>query len=417
MRNAVLCRLVVLVAVLVTGGGATRSLELGPLHPEAETVLARLADTDALAGAAIVERPAKGLPGVRALTMGEPNGQDVSAQLLVRDRALIGFRMEVPLLPSADPGLYAFADLAPMLEPALAGLAHDEDVAGREAIKRWAGEIGLESWMRPRYGAYRLERRVGGTLFVFEGVPLERFWISASRAPEALHPVLDDLQPHVPAAERAAAVPALTAVERGEYGEARRLAGPHADAGAGWALLVMADYGEPIGPGRAMSSTINNMLEKSADTGFAPAQYVLGQPESNFAERRLTEAAQAGYGPALALKARRLYRGGRAEDPAARCDELVALQGNAMAQLRTVYRYAEGGGAADTAYFWGRVTLETFGEAASFTVERYILHTLDVLSDRLAPAVMAKLDADAADWSPKSFDELKPKYEALGCLG
>lgn len=412
-----LCRLTLGAALILgAGAGGARALDLAPLYPDAETVLARAIESPALRGASIVERPAKGLPGIRALTVGEPNSGDVSAVLLARAGALVGFRIEVPLLPSADAGLYAFADLAPLLEPALAGLAHDDGIDAREAVKRWAGEIGIESWMRPRYGAYRLERRVGDTLFVFEGVPLDRFWIAASRVQGGAHPVLDDLQPYVPEAQRPGARPALTAVERGEYRQARELASPHADDGEGWALLVMADYGEPIGQGREMSAAINAMLEKSADSGYAPAQYVLGQPESHFAERRLSEAAQAGYAPAIALKARRLYQGGSADDPAARCDELAALQGNAMAQLRTVYRYAEGGGAAETAYFWGRVTLETFGEASSFTVERYILDTLETLTGRLPPATTAKLDADAEAWTPKSFEELKPKYAALGCL-
>lgn len=405
-----------LVTVLVLAAGATEALELKPLHPDAEIVLARAMETDALDGAAIRERHAEGLPGLRMLAVGESGGDKVSAQLLVRDRAVVGFRIEVPLLPSADPGLYAFAALGPLLEPALSGLEHDEAITPKETIKRWAGEIGLESWMRPRFGAYRLERRVGDTLFVFEGMPLERFWISASRVTHDRHPVIDDFRPWLADGERDGASAALRAVERGEYRAARELARPHADAGEGWALLVMADYGEPVGPARTMSEEINRLLEKSADSGFAPAQYVLGQPESHFAERRLDQAARAGYGPALALKARRLYQGGDADDPATRCDELAALQGNAMAQLRTVYRYAEGGGAPETAYFWGRLTLETFGEASSVTAQAYILRTLDILAETLPPAAMRKLDADAAAWTPKSFEELKPKYAALGCL-
>ncbi|WP_416898924.1 MAG: hypothetical protein ACMVY4_04115 [Minwuia sp.] len=165
-----------------------------------------------------------------------------------------------------------------------------------------------------------------------------------------------------------------------------------------------------------MSTEINRLLEESADGGFAPAQHVLGQPDSNFAERRLTQAALAGYAPALALKARRLYSSGRADDPGARCEELVALQGDQMAQLRTVYRYAEGGGSPETAYFWGRVTLESFGEASSITIDRYILHTLGVLARDIPADKRSELEADAAAWSPKSFEELKPRYAEMGCL-
>ena len=50
------------------------------------------------------------------------------------------------------------------------------------------------------------------------------------------------------------------------------------------------------------------------------------------------------------------------------------------------------------------------------TAQSYILRTLDILAEKLQPAAMRKLDADAAAWTPKSFEELKPKYAALGCL-
>lgn len=143
---------------------------------------------------------------------------------------------------------------------------------------------------------------------------------------------------------------------------------------------------------------------------------MLGTPESPSAARWLSRAAQSGYGPAVALKASRLYSTGDVDDPGARCDELAAAQGNAMAQLRTVYRYAEGGGAPDTAYFWARIALETFGETASFTTERYILNTLGVLTHMVDADRRAELDASAAAWTSASFEDLKPRYEALGCL-
>jgi hypothetical protein len=390
------------------------AIELPAIHPSADRIAAQVHAMPALKDKGIVERAARGLPGYREIVIGDDDGK-LTAHLLTRDGALIGVRFDVPLLPKADPGLFAFTELAAALEPAMAGLELKEGVPRRDAMAGWASEIGVESWMRPRFGAYRIERRVGDTLFVFEGEPLRSFWLAMSHA-GGRHPVLDHYRPHLSDAEMKAAEPALLAVERGEYAKARRLAGPLAEAGAAWAMLVMADYGEPVGPGRTVSVEINRLLEKAADAGFAPAQHILGQPDSNFAERRLKQAAAAGYTPAIALKARRRYTSGRADDPAARCDELAALQGDAMAQLRTVYRYAEGGGDLDTAYFWGRVTLETFGEASSVTIDGYILHTLDVLLRDLPADARDRLDADAAAWRPKSFAELEPRYRELGCL-
>jgi len=262
---------------------------------------------------------------------------------------------------------------------------------------------------------HRITRRVGDTLFVFEGAPLQGFWLALSHAGDR-HPVFEDLGPYLDEAQMALARPILEAVEHGEYVHARSLLQPHAAAGLPWAQLLLADYGEPVGPGRAISQEISHLLEAAAEAGFAPALHVVGQPDSSFAERRLTKAAQAGYPPAIALKARRRYTSGDANDPAARCDELVALQGDPMAMLRTVYRYAEGGGETETAWFWGRVTLERFGEASSITVDSYILHTLGVLSQMIPPERQDILNADAAAWQPRSFDELKARYTELGCL-
>lgn len=405
----------VLAFALSLAAGAAAALERRTYDLNADAVVKHLMALPPFAGLEVGEAHATWSDEVDRIVLGTENGDAVSAVVFVRDGALQGLRLEIPLLPSADPGLYAFADIALGVEPALAGLDHADGIDAREAVKRWAGELGLESWMRPRYGAYRLERRVGATLFVFEGVPLERFWVSLSPVGDG-HPVLDDLLPYVPAASRAAATPVLTAVERGEYKLANRLAAPHAEAGEGWALLVRADYGEPVGFGREMSAAINRMLEASAATGYAPAQYVLGQPDSNVAERWLKQAAAAGYAPAIALKASRRYGSARADDPAARCDELAALQGNAMAQLRTVYRYAEGGGSEETAYFWARVTIESFGETASFTAERYILHTLGVLYARIPPERRTVLEDDAAAWKPQGFAALEARYAELGCL-
>ncbi len=203
----------------------------------------------------------------------------------------------------------------------------------------------------------------------------------------------------------------------GEYEKARGLVKPHSDRGDAWAMLVLADYGEPVGPARTISIEINRLLEAAAEKGYAPARHVLGQADSNYAERRLKQAAEAGYAPAIAIATRRLHSGQTAGDPAARCEELVALQGDAMAQLRTVYRYAEGGGDPETAYFWGRVTLETFGEASSITIDRYILHTLGVLADQLTEDQQIQLEKRAADFAPRSFSELEPHYRELNCFG
>ncbi|WP_417518750.1 hypothetical protein [Minwuia sp.] len=407
-------RLLISALLLVLSGLPALAFSPEPLHGDANGIAARLAKMPGFDGG-IVEDAASGLEGYRTITLGGRSDGAMSARLLARGNDLIGIRFDIPLLPKADPGLYAFTEIATLLEPEMADLKLNDTLSRRDALKGWASEIGIESWMRPRYGAYRVERRVGDSLFVFEGQPLQSFWIAISHAGNR-HPVLDRLNPFLDAQERKAATPVLTAVERGEYARARTLVRPHVERGAPWAMLVIADYGEPVGEGREMSLEINRMLEGAADAGYAPAQHVLGQPDSNFAEARLKKAAAAGYAPALALKARRLYASGRADDPGARCEELVALQGDAMAQLRTVYRYAEGGGRPDTAYFWGRVTLETFGEASSITIDRYILHTLGVLEERLSPEARAELEADAADWKPKSFAELKPRYEKLGCL-
>ncbi|MEC9347049.1 MAG: hypothetical protein VYB54_12545 [Pseudomonadota bacterium] len=381
----------------------------------ADAVTKHMLSLDVFDGARVSEAHVPWDARTMRVTFGTENSDTVSAVLFARDDALEGLRIEVPLLPSADPGLYAVAEMAIALEPAMKTLDHAKDVDLREAVKRWAADLGIESWMRPRYGAYRIERRVGRTLFVFEGVPLERIWVTLTPVGSA-HPVLDDLMPQVPPADRAKAEPVFIAIERGEYKLADRLATPHAEQGDAWALLVKADYGIPAGKGRDVSLRINAMLEQAADGGFAPAQFVLGTPESPSAERWLKKAALSGYGPAIALKASRLYQTGAFDDPGARCDELAAAQGNAMAQLRTVYRYAEGGGAPDTAYFWGRIALETFGETASFTAERYILNTLGVLSRMIEPDRRAELDASAAAWTSTGFKDLKPKYDALGCL-
>lgn len=380
-----------------------------------DAVIKHLMTLDVFAGVKIKESRVPWDTTTLRVQLGPENGKTPGAVLFSRDGALAGLRMEIPLLPSADPGLYAFADIAALLEPALGGLDHAREVSPREAIKRWAGELGLESWMRPRFGAYRIERRVGQSLFVFEGVPLNRFWVSVTPIGSS-HPVIDDLLPFVPADAQADAMPVLQAIERGEYKLAERLVTPHAEAGKPWALLIQADYGRPDGDRQQMSRLINEKLESAAEGGFVPAQYVLGTPESNYAEVWLTRAAAGGYHHALALKARRLYSSGRADDPGARCDEVAALQGNPMAQLRTLYRYAEGGGETDTAYFWSRVALETFDESASFTSERYILNTLGVLRSRLTPQQRETLEDDAANWQPSSFADLKSRYEELGCL-
>lgn len=386
-----------------------------PLHPSADRIAARLAEMPAFSGQAMVEREVKGLPGYRHITVGGDDGK-LSASLLVRDKALIGVRFDIPLLPKADPGLYALVDIATMLEPAMKNLELPSDLSRRDAMKGWASEIGIESWMRPRYGAYRVERRVGDTLFVFEGAPLQGFWIGISAAGNA-RPVLDHLTPWLSKAEMKRALPVLEAVERGEYVRARQLVKPHAERGEAWAMLVLADYGEPVGPGRTISVEINRLLEEAAEKDFAPARHVLGQADSRFAERQLKKAAAAGYAPAIAIATRRLHSGQQAHDPAARCEELVALQGDAMAQLRTVYRYAEGGGEPETAYFWGRVTLETFGEASSITIDRYILHTLGVLADQLTEDEQIQLERRAEAFRPKSFAELEPHYRELKCFG
>lgn len=387
-----------------------------PLHPSADQVAAKLSAMELFAGKGVVEEDVAGLPGYRRIVIGNGQTGNLSATLLTRGRELIGLRFDIPLMPSADPGLYAFIDIAADLEPGMAGLALNESLSRRDALKGWASEIGIESWMRPRYGAYRVERRVGNSLFVFEGAPLQGFWIGMSAAGEA-HPVLDHLAPWLTEAEQKKARPALEAVERGEYALARQLVQPFSDRGEAWAMLVMADYGEPVGPGRAISIEINRMLEGAADQGYAPAQHVLGQPDSRFAEQRLKTAAAAGYAPAIALAASRLYTTGKVEDPGARCEELVALQGDPMAQLRTVYRYAEGGGDPATAYYWGRITLETFGEASSITIDRYILHTLGVLANQLTDDQQIQLERRAEAFEAKSFDELEPHYRQHGCLG
>lgn len=395
--------------------GSAQAYQARTYDRNADAVIKHLMTLDVFAGARIREAQVPWDPTTLRVQIGPENGETVGAVLFSVDGALAGLRMEIPLLPTADPGLYAFADIAALLEPALAGLDHAREVSAREAVKRWAGELGLESWMRPRFGAYRIERRVGDSLFVFEGVPLNRFWASITPVGPS-HPVIDNLMPFVPEAARADALPVLQAIERGEYRLAERLVAPHAAAGAPWALLIQADYGRPEGDRQEMSREINGKLERAAEGGFVPAQYVLGTPDSRIAEAWLTRAAAEGYDHAIALKARRLYSSGRADDPGARCDELAALQGNAMAQLRTLYRYAEGGGDTDTAYFWSRVALETFGESASFTSERYILNTLGVLRGRLSPDQRETLEDDAANWKPSPFETLKPKYEELGCL-
>ena len=395
--------------------GTAQAYQARTFDRNADAVIKHLMTLPVFEGARIREAQVPWDTTTRRVQIGPENGEAVGAVLFSRDGALAGLRIEIPLLPSADPGLYAFADIAALLEPQLAGLDHAREVSAREAVKRWAGELGLESWMRPRFGAYRIERRVGSTMFVFEGVPLNRFWVSVTPVGPS-HPVADDLLPFIPEAARASAMPVLTAIERGEYKLAERLINPHAEAGAPWALLIQADYGRPEGDRQQMSRLINGKLERAAEAGFVPAQYVLGTPDSRVAEAWLTRAANAGYGHAIALKARRLYSSGRADDPGARCDELAALQGNAMAQLRTLYRYAEGGGDTDTAYFWSRVALETFGESASYTSERYILNTLGVLRSRLSADQRETLEDDAANWTPSSFETLKPRYDELGCL-
>lgn len=410
-------RLFSLFAVLILVGTAMPAVAFSPepLHPSADRIAAKLAGMPAFDGLGMVERDVKGLSGYRHITIGGADGK-LSASLLVRGKALIGLRFDIPLLPKADPGLYAFIDMARELEPEMNGLKLNADLPRRDALKGWAGEIGIESWMRPRYGAYRIERRVGRSLFVFEGAPLQGFWIGMSAAGEA-RPVLDHLTPWLTAAEMKQARPVLTAVERGEYEHARSLVKPYATQGAPWAMLVLADYGEPVGPARTISTEINKLLEAAADKDYAPAHHVLGQADSSYAERHLKQAASAGYAPAIAIATRRLHSGQQAGDPAARCEELVALQGDAMAQLRTVYRYAEGGGEPETAYFWGRVTLETFGEASSITIDRYILHTLGVLADDLTEDQQIQQEKRAAAFVPKSFQELQPLYKELGCFG
>lgn len=407
-------RLFAVLLFLMTSGPAL-AFDPQPLHPSADRIAARLAEMPAFSGKGMVERPVKGLEGYRHITVGGDDGT-LAASLLVRGSALIGIRFDIPLLPKADPGLFAFIDIARELEPELASLEINEELPRRDALKGWASEIGIESWMRPRYGAYRIERRVGKSLFVFEGVPLQSFWIGMSAAGEA-RPVLDHLTPWLSETELKTARPILEAVERGEYVKARHLVKPFADRGDAWAMLVLADYGEPVGPARTISVEINRLLEASADKDYAPAHHVLGQADSNYAERHLKQAAAAGYAPAIAIAARRLHSGQSASDPAARCEELVALQGDAMAQLRTVYRYAERGGDPETAYFWGRVTLETFGEASSITIDRYILHTLGVLADQLSEDQQIQQEKRAADFRPKSFSELEPLYKELNCFG
>jgi hypothetical protein len=386
-----------------------------PLHPSADRMAARIAAMPAFDGQGMVERKVKGLPGYRHIIIQGADGK-LSASLLIRGSDLIGVRFDIPLLPKADPGLYAFIDIARELEPEMKGLKLNTELSRRDALKGWASEIGIESWMRPRFGAYRMERRVGRSLFVFEGAPLQGFWIGMSAAGNR-HPVLDHLSPWLTKAESEQARPVLTAVERGEYELARKLAQPYVDQGLSWAMLVMADYGEPVGPGRAISTEINRLLEAAAEKDYAPAHHVLGQADSSYAERHLKRAAAAGYAPAIAIATRRLHSGKQANDPAARCEELVALQGDAMAQLRTVYRYAEGGGEPETAYFWGRVTLETFGEASSITIDSYILHTLGVLADDLTEDQQIQQEKRAAAFVPKPFKELEPHYKELGCFG
>lgn len=386
-----------------------------PLHPSADRIAARLAQMPQFEGLGMVEREVKGLPGYRHITIGGEDGK-LAASLLVRDKALIGIRFDIPLLPKADPGLYAFIDIAREIEPEMKTLQLNTELSRRDALKGWASEIGIESWMRPRFGAYRIERRVGESLFVFEGVPLQSFWIGMSAAGDA-RPVLDHLTPWLTKAEMKKARPVLEAVERGEYEKARGLVRPFAEAGDPWAMLVLADYGEPVGPVRTISVEINRLLEAAAEKDYAPAHHVLGQADSNYAERHLKKAAAAGYAPAIAIAARRLHSGQAADDPLARCEELVALQGDPMAQLRTVYRYAEGGGAPETAYFWGRVTLETFGEASSITIDRYILHTLGVLSDQLSEDEQIQQEKRAAAFKAKDFKELEPLYRDLNCFG
>ncbi len=71
----------------------------------------------------------------------------------------MGIRFDVPLFPKADPGLYAFIDVAAELEPEMQTLVLNRELSRRDALKGWASELGIESWMRPRCLPDRATRR------------------------------------------------------------------------------------------------------------------------------------------------------------------------------------------------------------------------------------------------------------------
>ncbi|WP_416898923.1 MAG: hypothetical protein ACMVY4_04110 [Minwuia sp.] len=247
--------LIVLLACLAALPALAFSPE--PIHPSASQIARALSEMPAFRGMGIREKQPPGLDGYSQMVIGDDEDQStLSATLLVRDKALVGLRFDIPLLPKADPGLYALTEIAGEIEPAMKDLALSGDLARRDALKGWASEIGIESWMRPRYGAYRVERRVGDTLFVFEGQPLQAFWVGISHAGNA-HPVLDDYAPFMTGKEMKEAKPVLEAVERGEYAQVRRLVTPLAQAagpGPSWCWRITASRSDRAAPCRPRST-------------------------------------------------------------------------------------------------------------------------------------------------------------------
>lgn len=318
---------------------------------------------------------------------------------------------------SQNAALKSLTSLAMAVEPDLAELDNPDGLPIQENVSRWLGELSLESWMRPRWGAYRLERRVGRTLFIFEGVPLKTIWITVVPAGDR-HPVVDRLLPFVPETDHTAARKVYARLERGEYRLAATLAQPHAKEGKGWAQLVMADYANELGEN--LKKTSQGWLDRSAET-FVPTQYVLGIPDSTSADTYLADAAAAGFPPAISLLAAKNLLSAPArpkrDSNLVQCDEAAAALGDRIAMLRAIWRVTEGGFRDnEEAYLRLKIAQAQFGESISHTVARYVMQPLGHLHDILPAGKRAELDRDAAEWSASSFHQIRQKLARHRCL-
>ena len=351
-----------------------------------------------------------------------PTEDSVGQPFLVTVHAIgdqfTGLKYRIPFAEaSQNAALKSLTGLAMAVEPDLAELDNPDGLPMAENVSRWLGELSLESWMRPRWGAYRLERRVGSTLFIFEGVPLKTIWITLVPAADR-HPVTERLLPFVPGADQADARKVYGRLERGEYRLAAMLAQPHAKNGKGWAQLVMADYANELGEN--LKKTSQGWLDRSAET-FVPTRYVLGIPDSTSADTYLADAATEGFPPAVSLLAAKNLLSAPArptrDSKLVQCDEAAAAMGDRIAMLRAIWRVTEGGFRDnEEAYLRLKIAQAQFGESISHTVARYIMQPLGHLHDILPARKRAQLDRDAQKWSARSFEQIRQKLVQHRCL-